>query len=358
MKYKVYHAILLAVLLNQACSPKQKEMIKEKGGIPDSVVKTLSTSRAETGDTEGYIKLNGKIEPDEARQVKVFTLVSGKVQSVNVELGDFVQKGQVLAVMKSSEVASISNAVDVAAADMASAEKNLASVKELYAGNLATEQDYTNAKSAYTKAVSEMKRAKQVAAISGGESSEYIIKAPISGYVIDKNVTNNSEVRTDNSSELFAIADLSTVWIMANVYEADMNSVQLNDVVNVNTLSNPDKTYAGKIDKIYSILDPETRTMKVRISMPNPGNELKPEMFAAVKVLGRSPSRGIIIPSKAIVMDNSKNYVVLKKGNDLKIQPIELINRVDGKAYVSGLNEGDEVVTKSQVFLFQALNNN
>jgi cobalt-zinc-cadmium efflux system membrane fusion protein len=89
--------------------------------------------------------------------------------------------------------------------------------------------------------------------------------------------------------------------------------------------------------------------------MPNPNNELMPEMFVTVKVFGSSASNLLTIPSQAIVLDNSKNYVVVKDAKGLHIKEIQLIKRVDDKAYVQGLIEGEQVVTNSQVFIYQAL---
>lgn len=344
-----------AVLLF-SCGNQQVEPVQNEGAISDSIIKNIQTSPAISESEGNVIKLNGKIEANEAKLVKVFALVSGKIQSLRVELGDYVHKGQVLAVLKSTEVAGSSNDLSLAEANVAMAKKSLQTTKDLYEGKLATEQDYINAKISYNKAMSELNRARQVVSITGGNSSTYTITAPLSGYVIEKNITNNSAVRSDNSTDLFAIADLSSVWIMANVYEADMSSIHLGDPVIVNTLADPDKDYQGKIDKIYNVLDPATRTMKVRISMNNPGNELKPEMFATVKVNGKPSGKTLAIPSQAIVMDNSKNYVVIKNGNKLEVREIDLIKRVNDKAYISGLSIGDQVVTNSQVFLYQALN--
>jgi cobalt-zinc-cadmium efflux system membrane fusion protein len=234
-------------------------------------------------------------------------------------------------------------------------KKNLESTKDLYEGNLATSREYTTAQVDYNKALSELNRAKQVLAITGGKNAVYELKAPLTGYVIERNITGNSEVRQDNNNSLFTVADLSTVWAIANVYEADISRIHLGDTVRVNTLANPNTPYLGTIDKIYNVLDPANRTMKVRISMPNPNNELMPEMFVTVKVFGSSASNMLTIPSQAIVLDNSKNYVVVKDAKGLHIKEIQLIKRVDDKAYVQGLIEGEQVVTNSQVFIYQAL---
>jgi membrane fusion protein, heavy metal efflux system len=354
---KALHIFLPVALVVTFCScGTHKEEAAPAGlTITDSVIKNAQTAPVEPEEAGDIIKLNGKIEANENKLAKVFSFVSGRVVSLNAELGDYVHKGQVLAVLRSTEVAGFTNDMANAEANVTLAKKAMQTSKDLYEGKLATEQDYLNAQISYNKALSELNRVKEVAAITGGKSSTYTITAPLSGFIIEKNITNASEVRADNSTDLFAIADLSNVWVMANVYETDMDNIQLGDQVKVNTLANTDKEYTGKIDKIYNVLDPATRTMKVRISMDNPGTVLKPEMFATVTVNVRGAAKKLSIPAQAIVMDNSKNYVVVKKDNHLSVHEINLIKRSDNKAWISGLEEGEQVVTNSQVFLYQAL---
>lgn len=344
------------VVLLSACGAETKPPAIDEKKLFDSVSRKAQVAPVQEEDMVEFIKLNGKIEPDEAKEARVYSLVSGKIQKANVELGDYVQKGQVLAQLQSVEVAGITNDLSLATSNVEMAKKAMETQKELYEGNLATERDYLNAKIEYNKALSELNRAKSVSAISGGNSASYVLRAPITGYIIEKNVTNNSEVRQDNNANLFTVADLSTVWIIANVYESDIAGIHLGDPVIVNTLVSPDKEYTGKIDKIYNVLDPSTRTMRVRISMNNPRGELKPEMFARVKVKGQSSGRMLSIPSQAIVLDNSKRYVIIRQQDSLSIRPIELIKRIDSRAFVRGVNAGEQVVTSNQVFLFEALN--
>ena len=350
--------LLFIVVAATSCNTESEEAVPENDkAVSDSIMRTVQTAPAMSEDEAEVIKLNGKVQPNEALQAKVYALVSGKIKSLNAELGDYVKKGQQLAVIQSTEVAGFSNELSLAESDVALTKKSLETAKDLYEGKLATEEDYINAKVAYNKSLSELNRAKQVSAISGGKSSAYIVAAPLSGYIIEKNITNNSEVRNDNNTDLFAIADLSNVWVIANVYEADMNNIALGEEVKVNTLADPQKDYSGKIDKIYNVLDPSTRTMKVRISMNNSNGELKPEMFATVTVSGKpSANKVLTIPSQAIVLDNSKNYVVVKDSSKLQIKEVEIIKRVDPKAFVTGISAGEQVVTNSQVFLYQALN--
>jgi cobalt-zinc-cadmium efflux system membrane fusion protein len=356
--FTIYIVPVALVSILTACGSHPTEVPKDDKLISDSLYKNVQTAPATFEQPSESIKLNGKIQPNEGREAKVYALVSGKIKTVHVEMGDYVKQGQVLAVLQSTEVAGISNDVSVAESSVELAKKNMETQKELFESNLATQQDYLSAQIEYKKAVSEQNRAKSVASITGGSSSSYTLTAPISGYVIEKNISNNSEVRQDNNTNLFTIADLSTVWIIANVYEADISNISLGDEVRVTTLANPEKDYIGKIDKVYNVLDPANRTMKVRISMPNANGELKPEMFATIKVSTKPSASLLSIPASAIVMDNSKQYVVVKKPSGLVIREIKLLRRIDDKSFVSGLQAGEQVVTSSQVFIYDALNVN
>src|SRR6185437_6569260 len=108
------------------------------------------------------------------------------------------------------------------------------------------------------------------------------IKAPISGFIVQKNITNNMVIRADNSNVVFAISDLKNVWVWANVYESNINNIHLGDAVNVTTLSYPGRVFNGKVDKIMNVLDPTSKVMKVRVALPNADYALKPQMYATV----------------------------------------------------------------------------
>ncbi len=351
--------LLFMALIISACSHKNKEtdIQSAPNAITDSLIATLETARVELSDVTNEIKLNGVIEPDETKEANVFALVSGKITRVNAELGDYVTKEKVLATLKSAEIAGATNDIAVAAANVDNAKKNLEAQEELYKGNLITSHELVSAQMEYKKASSEYNKSKQVVSITGGANETYSLRAPISGYVIDKNITPGTEVRADNNAALFSIADLSSVWVIASVYESDINNIRTADTVTITTLANSGKTFKGVIEKIYNVLDPSNRTMKVRVSLKNPDNELKPGMFASVLVKGRATGQMTSIPSGAVVINNSKYYVVLKKDqHTLEPAEVKILKRMDQKTFVAGLNPGQEVVLTSHVFLFEALN--
>ena len=359
MKY-LFKAACTALIFCSVCASCKEHAVtevKDYSLIPDSVARQTETAPAIKGDENNMVKLNGRITPDETKQAKVYALVSGKIRSVSVELGDHVNKGRQLAVLQSTEVAGVANDVSVSESNLAIAQKNLQAAEDMYKSNLATEREVISSRLEVSKANSELNRARQISSITGGTNSTYVLTAPISGTIIEKTITGNSEVRQDNSTSLFTVADLSTIWVIANVYEADIKKIHLGDEVVVNTLADPDKAYNGKIDKIYDVLDPANRTMKVRVSMPNPGDELKPEMFATISVKEKSQGIQLAIPSVAVVLDNSKHYVIVKHGADsLAIREVQVLDRIGDRTFVTGLSEGEQVVINSQVFIYQALN--
>jgi cobalt-zinc-cadmium efflux system membrane fusion protein len=284
-------------------------------------------------------------------------LVSGVAGDVTVQLGDVVHKGQTLAVMKSAEMAGYNKDYISSEADIRNTRRIMESTEDLYKSGLASEKDLEQAKSDYQKAVAEGKRAGAVVSINKSNENGYEVKAPLSGFVVEKNLTSNTQVRADNSQNLFTIADLSTVYVLVNVYESDISKIQTGDPVKINTLSYPNKMFEGKIDKIDNMLDPDNKAMHARIKIANPGNLLKPGMFANITIKAKSGEDLPFINTNTVVFDNDKNYVIVVDGPDkAHIQPVTIAKRVEDRAYISkGLKSGDRVIASRQVYLYESL---
>jgi cobalt-zinc-cadmium efflux system membrane fusion protein len=145
---------------------------------------------------------------------------------------------------------------------------------------------------------------------------------------------------------------------LANVYESDISLIEPHMQAEVHTLSYPDSTFTGHIDKIYNILDPETRTMKVRIKLNNTGYLLKPEMNATINLAYNEGKDLIAIPSSAVIFDKSKNYVmVFHDKYNVETRPVEIYKQTGRVTYISnGLKEGEKVISKNQLLIYDALN--
>jgi cobalt-zinc-cadmium efflux system membrane fusion protein len=292
---------------------------------------------------ENEIKLVGKVSVNEEKIVKIFPLVSGIVKEVKVELGDNVRKGQTLAVIKSSEVANIENDLITAQSNLAVAQKNFSAVDEMYKSGITSEKEYIASQKEVLKAESELKRVNNIIDIYGSsDNSEYIVKSPIAGYIVEKFITPNMQIRSDNSGNLFSISDLKNVWVLANVYESDIANIEEGENVTITTIPYPDKYFNGKIDKIYNVLDPENKTMKV---------------FANVIVHQIKDSSMLAVPAKSIVFDRNKYWVLNYIDRcTVQVRQVDIITSTSLYSYIrSGLKTGERVITKNQLLIYNAL---
>jgi cobalt-zinc-cadmium efflux system membrane fusion protein len=348
-------AVLAAVAVS--CGSDIPDSTPAPSPLNDSIIASLPKTVVHSREISRELRLNGRIVPDETRQANVYALVSGRAGQIGVELGDRVRKNQTLAVLKSAEVAAVSSELATAGSNLEIARKNREVYGELYGSGLASVREHASAVAEYEKALSELRKAEDVAAITGGENSFCRLVSPIDGYICAKNITGNSEVRSDMADPLFSIADLSVVWIIVDVYEADIASVRNGQAASVHTLSNPDRIYESKIDRIYSVLDPETRTMKARISLANSDGSLMPGMFASVKLKINESRTAVAVPSKSLVFENGRMYVIVMNGDGCpEIRPVREILRSDETSYLEGIADGETVITGSQIFLFEILN--
>ena len=359
---KSFTIIILIVFFNQACTRKNitPEKDSSKYVLADSLVRTLKFDTIKECQMTNAIILSGKVSFNDDHVVKIYPMVSGIIRDIKVMLGDFVQKGQVLGIIKSSEMAGLSNDLVNAESNLRVAKKNMEATQDMFNSGLASQKELLVAQSTLEQAQSELSRVKRVLNINGGGTNgEYIVRSPISGFVVEKYASNDMSIRSDNSTNLFTISDLKNVWVIANVYESNISSIHLNDEVEVTTLSYPDKIFKGKVDKIMNVLDPTNKVMKVRIVLPNPEYVLKPEMFASVKVTNEENKESLCISSSSIIFDHSQNYVmVYHTSADIKIIPVQVINTVDQNSYISGnVKPGDKVIASQTLLIYDALNN-
>ncbi len=352
---------LVIICMATSCTHKTENTEEKKDTrfiVTDTLIKSLLIDTVKEANALADITLTGKITPDEDKLVKIFPLVSGVVRDVHVQLGDIVHAGQLLANMKSMEVAGFAKDAIASEADLKNTRRNLQSTEDLYKSGLASQRDLEQAKGDYEKAIAEHKRTNAVMNINRSSADlSYQVKTPISGYIVEKNITNNSQVRGDNGQDLFAVADLSTVWALINIYESDITKIHVGDNVKITTLSYPDKIFTGKIDKVYSMLDPDNKSMKARVKIVNPGNLLKPEMFANVNITALTGQSLPVINTRSLIFDNDRYYVVVVDGNaHVRVQPIEIAKKIEDKAYIrNGLKAGDRIVASRQVFLYESL---
>lgn len=305
------------------------------------------------------IRFFGKITADNNKTAQVFSVVSGVVKNIYAELGDYVKQGQVLASIQSGEVASFEKEKLDAMNDVAVAEKNLQVAKELFAGKLNSEKDVIIAQKELEKAKAELNRINEVYSIySLKNGSIFNITAPMSGFVISKKVNQNELIRSDITEPLFSIAEINEVWALVNIHESDIAKIHVGQEVSIKTLAFPDVVYTGKIDKIFNAIDPETKSMKARVKIPNKDLKLKPEMSCTVSIQLLENHEKIAVPSSAIIFDKSKYWVmVFHDRKNIETRKVEIYREAGDITYIkSGLNEGEQVISKNGILIYDAIN--
>ncbi|HWZ35485.1 MAG TPA: efflux RND transporter periplasmic adaptor subunit, partial [Mucilaginibacter sp.] len=267
--------------------------------------------------------------------------------------------GQVLGTIKSAEVANYNSALIAADANVQQTQRQLTQQKDMYKSGLVSEVDVTNAKAAYDQAVAAKIAAQKVLSINGNnKNGEYAIKSPIDGFIVQMNVASGTSIRSDNNAGLFTISDLKNVWVQANVYEQNIGQVHEGNAVKVTTVAYPDKVFEGRVDKLMNVLDPTTKTMKMRVVLQNPDYLLKPQMFVTVTLEDKENKTAIAISSKALVFDNSQYYVLVVNGKkSVQIRPVEILSNNGVNAYIkSGLQPGDRIVASNALLIYGTLN--
>ncbi len=349
---------LLSFLL-MSCSTMPAEEAPVSFSLTDTMLSriTIDTVQAEQVSTE--LRFSGKVTPEDNKIASVFPIVAGYVTRVNVSLGDHVKKGQVLAVIRSTDIADFEKQRRGGETELLLAKKNLKSAQELNESKLNTERDVVAAQKAVDDAQAELNRINEVFNIYHlNNGSYYNVVAPISGFITDKKLNVDIQLPSGFSESIFTIAQIDDVFITANVYETDIAKISLNMPAEVDLLSYAGKKFTGKIDKIMNILDPETKTLKIRIRLPNPGYALKPEMAATVYIRYQQQIRLPAVPAAAVVFDKSRNYLMVFHGKDsVETRAIEPLGTTAGRTYVSeGLQAGEKVIVKNALLVYDAIN--
>ncbi len=344
-----------------SCDSKtnQGDDVRQAYVVPDSLMNTLVIDTVKVSNISNAIKFNGIVDFNTDKVVNVFPLITGNVQDVKVMPGDYVHAGEVLGVVKSAEVAGYNATLINAESNVRLTKTQLDQQKDLFKSGLASQIDITNAEVNYDQALATKISAEKILSINGNnKNGEYFIKAPVDGFVVQKNVTNGMSIRSDNGTGLFTISDLKNVWVQANVYEANISKVHEGDEVDVTTISYPDKVFKGKVNKLMNVLDPTSKVMKMRVVLDNPGYLLKPQMFATVTVNNTEHRKATAIASTALIFDHSQYYVIVLTGKkSVQIRAVNVISINGTTAYIKdGVKPGERMIGSNALLIYGSLN--
>ena len=268
------------------------------------------------------IAAGGRIAFDDQRVTHVFSPVTGKVTRVIAQPGQLVKKGAPLAAIASPDVGSAFADEAKGRADLIAAEHDLKRQTALFAEKAASSRDFENAEDNYRKARAEHQRALQrLRLLREGRidavTQEYLLPSQIDGRVVARTVNPGMEVQGQFSGgtavELFTIGSTEVVWLFADVSEAELPELREGAAVAVRVLAYPDQVFHGKVEWISATLDPALRTARIRCSLPNPGELLKPEMFASVRIERPTVPR-LAVSRDAIVRIGDQSFVYVAGG--------------------------------------------
>lgn len=353
-------SFIFPALMLLSCKQEEKASGQATTQAFENVYKTDTVKLAHLEDE---LILNGSVSFDEDSVVRVFPVVSGKVESVKVQLGAYVKQGEELAIIKSADVTNLIKDYEVDKANLELSKKNLQNAEALYKSGFASETDLLTAKKEVANNQQELARAQEVLRIYGGATQSnkpyFVVKAPISGYIVDKKVNTGQEMRPDNSDEIFMISNLRSVWVMANVYETDIADIKLGQSVEIKVLAYPNITFVGKISNLSNVLNENSRVMKVRIEIDNKDGLLKPNMFASIHLHLKQPEKMLTISPKALIFDNDKYYVVkMDSANTFSVREVEMVKNTSKYVYVKGsIKAGEHILTEGSLLVYNELVN-
>ena len=306
------------------------------------------------------LSVTGSVTPDVSRNVPVVSLASGRVVDLRVRLGDRVRKGQVLVRVQSADAASALADYNKALPDDTLARTQLDREQELFDHGAAAKKDLEVAQNASAKARVDLQNSQEHLRVIGIDSDNpsstgvVDLVAPTSGVVTEQNITNAAGIKTlDNSPNLLTISDLSTVWIVCDVYENDLPIVHVGDSADIHLTAYPDKPLTGRIDDIGPILDPNLHTAKVRIEVSNPNGLLRIGMFVTATFRGRTAETRAVVPATAVLHLHDRDWVyVPASDNSFRRQEVRGGDMLpDGRQeLLSGLKPGERVVSNALVF--------
>jgi cobalt-zinc-cadmium efflux system membrane fusion protein len=301
---------------------------------------------------------NGVVAADVSRTYAVNALSSGRVIDVRVRLGDDVKAGELLLTMTSPDMAQAISDYQKFKAAEALAKIQLDREQLLLAHGAAPQKDVEVAEDTYKRAQIDTVTAADRIRILGGSVDRLTpvieIHAPVGGTIIEQNVNAASGVKSlDNSPNLFTIADLSSVWILCDVYENDLARVHIGDPAALELNAYPDRTFRGRVTNISKLLDPNTRSAKVRIELANESGLLRPNMFVTAHFISQGSTTRTVVPSTAILRLQDRDWVFVRlPDNRFRRTEVQAgaVNPDKTQQILSGLSVSDTVVTDALMF--------
>ena len=359
---KILLVVLLCAVLACSPPPKQEKAVAEPSKLLQMTIEAqrhvgLETTRIAFEDLKEYLHVVGAVQPIDSHIGHVRALARGRVEAVHVRVGDRVRGGESLATFENIEagelraghqgaLAELERLKLQAAASQRVAERNR-ELSEL--GAIAKKNSDLSQLEAESAAASVRVQESVVAGLASrarrfGVEPVGVIRAPFAGVVIQAQTAPGDLF--DAGHELFSVADLSSVWVQAEVYEQDLSRVEVGQSAIVTVDTYPNEKFTGQVTYLSDLLDPQTRTARVRCEVANPGVRLKLDMFASIELPTHFSRRARVVPVSAIQHMNGSDVVFVRKSpTAFEARAIKLGKTLGDVAEIeSGVREGEEVV--------------
>ena len=327
---------------------------------PDRFEAVDVTSRAEVDQ----LQVNGVMAPDVNRTVPVNALTSGRVVSLKARLGDDVQKDQVLLTMTSPDLTQAISDYRKFQASESLAKTQFERAQVLYQHGAIPQKDLEVAEDSYKHAQVDTESTAERIRIFGGDPQHPAnlleVRAPVAGTIVEQQTGPAAGVKSlDNAPNLFTIADLSRIWVLCDVWENNLAQVHVGDHADIELAAYPNRRFRGRVENISKVLDPNTRTAKVRIELPNEGGIMRPNMFAVAHFLSQGAHTRAVVPVSAVLRLQDRYWVFIKNGEkQFKRTEVQAgpVNPDGTQQILSGLRAGDQVVKDALQFDREATN--
>ena len=345
--------LVLSALALTACSGNSNESKQSEQKQDNTVQVAQVTVKA----VQNEVAVPAKVQADPDRVVHIYPPVSGRLVSLHVRPGDAVKQGQTVAIIESSDAASARSDYEKAQIEAGRSEQAEKRAALLLQHEVLAQKDYDDIKAQAESAKSDLARTEQRLHMLGlsttGASDQIAVKSPRSGVVLEIGAANGELSKSlDNANSIATVADLSSVWIVGDLYEKDLSLASRGTPAKITIAALPDASWNGVISNVSDVLDPSTRTLKARVVLPNPQHKLKPEMFATIHLVGRKQNL-MTVPTTAILHEGNGAFVMVKKadGTYEKRRVTIADSQSDTTEIASGLQPGETIVTSGAELL-------
>jgi len=346
--------LIIGTLVLFSCTEQKQENNAKKD---NSFFEGIKTTEVIQEKPKKEISFSGRVICNPDLTVSYSSLVSGVIERSYFTLGDYVNKGQVMLDMRSTELSSLQSELVSLESSLEIAMRELKSSTDLFQDNIYSEREYLENKGKVRQIEASLEKLRADISLYGENKGDgvFSVLAPSNGYVITKNLSTGGSVSAQGDP-LFAIADLKEVWVIANIFAGNLQFVEDGMVAEINSIAYPNETFTGKVDWVSHLFDSQDKTIKARITLKNEKIKLKPDMPVVVKLISENETPTISLPSEAIIFDNNSYHTIVENSGNYSIRKVVISGTNSGKSYISsGVESGDRVVVENQLLLYNDL---